>query len=206
MFILKELIDQFHTLFDNFQKDKEEPKESVALSTRTYYLEDTHKVRNGETVRIEIGRRRHIADIIDIERKGYEGLTPWGYSALETDMLRSNKSLYFIVYHKQTPIAFLGSRLENRDIHITNVAVIPDWQMQGIGKYLLEQLVHVAKVEHATSLSLEVRVSNVKAQALYSKMGFETIRLKKNYYHGDNEDALDMQFPIPENVNVIDEE
>lgn len=205
MVTLKELINQFHSLFDNFQKEKEEPRENLAFSTRTYYLPETFKVRNGETVRLEIGRRRHIADIIEIERKGYEGLTPWGYSALETDMLRSKKSLYFVIYHQLTPIAFLGSRLESSDIHITNIAVIPSWQSQGIGRLLIEQVVKVAKAEQVASLSLEVRVSNEKAKSLYHKMGFEALRVKKNYYHGDGEDALDMHLMVRDELKVLDE-
>lgn len=205
MVILKELINQFHSLFDNFQKEKDEIKENVAFSERTNYLQDKHRVKNNEMIRIEIGRRRHIADIIDIERKGYQGLTPWGYSALETDILRSKKSLYFVVYHKMEPIAFLGSRLESSNIHITNIAVVPDWQSQGIGRLLIGNLVEVAKVEQVASLSLEVRVSNEKAKILYDKMGFESIRVKKNYYHGDGEDALDMHLIVREDLKTLDE-
>ena len=202
---MKELINQFHSLFDNFQKEKDEVRENIAFSERTTYLQDQHRVKNNEMIRIEIGQRRHIANIIDIERKGYQGLTPWGYSALETDILRSKKSLYFVVYHKLTPIAFLGSRLEDNNIHITNIAVVPDWQSQGIGRLLIEKLIEVAKVEQVASLSLEVRVSNEKAKILYDRMGFESLRVKKNYYHGDGEDALDMHLIVREDLKTLDE-
>jgi len=38
-----------------------------------------------------------------------------------------------------------------------------------------------------------VRVSNTGAQALYSKLGFAVIALRKHFYSGDGEDALTMR-------------
>ena len=39
-------------------------------------------------------------------------------------------------------------------------------------------------------LRLEVRVSNENARALYARMGFQQLGLRKNYYHNPKEDAL----------------
>lgn len=203
MITLKELINQFQNLFDTFQKDKGNLKDDSSFSVRTHYLDDTYQTKSGKMIRLEIGRRRHIADVLEIERKGYQGLTPWGYSALESDMVRSNRSLYLVFYDKLNPIAFLGARLEGSDIHITNIAVIPEWQDQGIGRLLIQLLIEVAKEEQVASLSLEVRVSNEKAQGLYRKMGFQALRVKKNYYHGDGEDALDMHLLIRDELQVM---
>lgn len=41
----------------------------------------------------------------------------------------------------------------------------------------------------ATSLTLEVRDSNLPAIALYASLGFEQIGLRKNYYQHPKEDA-----------------
>ena len=90
----------------------------------------------------------------------------------------------------------MGSRFEITDIHITNIAVAPAWQGKGVGSLLLQLLTAVAKEEKVSSITLEVRISNSKAQALYNKLGFKAIRIKRNYYHGDGEDAVDMKLNL----------
>lgn len=196
--MLKELINQFQHLVDSFQKESSYSKKNQSFSTRMSHLASHYQLKNGKEVRLEIGSRRHIADILAIEKLGYEGKTPWGYVALEKDIVRSTKSLYLVLYHQFDPIAFLGSRLEINDIHVTNLAVTPEWQNQGAGRLLLDLLNYVAKEEQVASISLEVRVSNEKAKNLYKKAGFKIIGVKKNYYHGDGEDALDMRLDMEE--------
>jgi ribosomal-protein-alanine N-acetyltransferase len=44
--------------------------------------------------------------------------------------------------------------------------------------------------EGAVFVSLEVRISNMPARALYKKLGFELIGLRKDYYINPAEDAL----------------
>ena len=192
--MLKELINQFQYMMEAFQREAPRTQKQRSFSERTTYLSSTFEAKNGKTIKLEIANRSHIADVLTIEKLSYDGKTPWGYGALEKDIVRSNQSLYLVVYHNLKPIAFLGSRLQPQDIHITNIAVIPTWQNQGIGRLLLELLEAVAKAEKVDAISLEVRVSNEKAKQLYTNIGFKSLRVKKNYYHGDGEDAVDMRF------------
>lgn len=196
MSTLKELINQFQSFVETIQNEIVHPQKSLYLSSRIDYLPETFTVNDGTKVHLEIGERRHIADVLYIEKLGYNGQTPWGYTALESDIVRNTKSLYLVVYHNLEPIAFIGVRLENSDIHVTNIAVVPEWQQQGIGQKLFDLLSEVAKEEQVSTLSLEVRISNKKAQNLYKKLGFVALRIKKNYYHGDGEDAVDMSLTL----------
>ena len=158
--------------------------------------EETYLLRNQLPVRLMVGRKQHISDILYIERMSYDGATPWGRTALENDMLQNPKSLYYVLYEGHTPIAFLGARLDGKDIHITNLAVVPEFQQIGAATLLLRLLRSFADEKGAASISLEVRISNHRAKALYAKMGFLPERVKQHYYHGDGEDALDMVWPL----------
>lgn len=193
---LKELINHFHSMMDSIQKENSVLHSEQSFSKRTNYLADRYQLPNGQEIQMEIGQRNHIADIMEVERQGYGGKTPWGFVALENDIVKSQKSLYLLLYSGTEPIAFLGTRFEINDIHITNIAVVPSWQGKGVGTLLLELLKRVAKEEKVSSLTLEVRVSNKTAQGLYQKMGFEALRIKRNYYHGDGEDAVDMKLDL----------
>jgi len=77
------------------------------------------------------------------------------------------------------------------DAEILNVAVSPKKQGKGIGSLLVQHAIDCVS-GFADMLFLEVRVSNHKAIALYSKEGFFEVGLRKNYYPtlNGNEDAL----------------
>lgn len=196
--MLKELINQFQYMMEAFQRQSPHTQPQRSFSERTTYLSTTFQAKNGKEIKLEIANRSHISDVLAIEKLGYGGKTPWGYGALEKDIVRSPQTLYLVIYHNLKPIAFLGSRLQPQDIHITNIAVIPTWQNQGIGRLLLELLEVVAKTEKVDAISLEVRVSNETAKRLYENVGFKSLRVKKNYYQGDGEDAVDMRFYLQE--------
>ena len=75
---------------------------------------------------------------------------------------------------------------------ITNVAVSPRFQNQGIGRRMLTYLLEQACGRGMTRIVLEVRVSNAAAMALYLRCGFVGVAVRPRYY-GDGEDALVMQ-------------
>ena len=80
--------------------------------------------------------------------------------------------------------------------HITNVAILPEYQNRGIGSFLIESIIKKAQFIEYKSITLEVRKSNITAQALYLKIGFEKTGIKKRYYFGDHEDAIDMTLDL----------
>ena len=71
-----------------------------------------------------------------------------------------------------------------------NLAVHPDFRMQGIATELVERLVTALRENGVYCLMLEVRVSNFQAIALYTKLGFVQIGKRPNYYSHPKEDAL----------------
>jgi ribosomal-protein-alanine N-acetyltransferase len=75
--------------------------------------------------------------------------------------------------------------------HIMNVAVHPDYRRRGIGELLLLDLCDQARPRGVLRLTLEVRATNLAAQGLYHKYGFEVAGRRPRYY-GDGEDALIM--------------
>ena len=79
---LKELISHFHSLMDTIQKESPILNSKHSFSKRTDYLPERYELANGQEVHLEIGQRGHISDILEIQRQGYEGKTPWGFVAL----------------------------------------------------------------------------------------------------------------------------
>lgn len=75
---------------------------------------------------------------------------------------------------------------------ITNVAVRPEDQGQGIGFAMLTELLRIGKNEGLQQYTLEVRKSNLKAIKLYERLGFVEEGIRKNFYDKPVEDGIIM--------------
>lgn len=93
---------------------------------------------------------------------------------------------------RQYIAGFAGIWLMVDEAHITNIAVAQECRRKGIGELLLIAAIDMAKELKANTMTLEVRVSNVPAQKLYSKYGFEKKGTRHGYYLDNKEDALIM--------------
>ncbi len=87
---------------------------------------------------------------------------------------------------------FAGMWIIFDEAHITTIGVDPAYRGRGFGELLLLALFDEAIRRGANWLTLEVRVSNEVAQALYRKYGFEIHGTRRRYYSDNGEDAYIM--------------
>ncbi len=92
-------------------------------------------------------------------------------------------------------IGFAGMWLAFDEAHVTTIGVDPPHRGLGLGELLLLCMFDEAVERGANWLTLEVRVTNAAAQALYRKYGFTAHGTRKRYYSDNNEDALIMWSP-----------
>lgn len=76
------------------------------------------------------------------------------------------------------------------EAHIIVLAIHPQVQGRGLGQALLYGLMLAAHQRGLERATLEVRVSNQPALALYAKFGFEKVGRRKRYYPDTQEDGL----------------
>ncbi|GAB4318817.1 MAG: hypothetical protein OHK0047_00550 [Leptolyngbyaceae cyanobacterium] len=90
-----------------------------------------------------------------------------------------------------SPLLALGcSWAIAEEAHITLLAVDLAYQQQGLGQAMLYALLTAAYQRQLERATLEVRVSNQAALALYTKFGFREAGRRKRYYQDTGEDAL----------------
>jgi len=90
-------------------------------------------------------------------------------------------------------IGFIIAQLAADEAEILSIGVGRDWQRQGVGRALAEELIASARRKEATRLFLDVAESNQAALALYTSLGFTRMARRKDYYlspDGRREDAL----------------
>jgi len=93
----------------------------------------------------------------------------------------------------QTVVGYVGSQSVLGESDMMNVAVHPDYRRQGIAEALVELLISELSEKDNHALLLEVRASNAPAIAMYEKLDFRQVGLRKNYYRNPKEDALIMK-------------
>ena len=79
------------------------------------------------------------------------------------------------------------------DSEVLDIAVAPAFRRRGIGRKLLDLMEQEVRSRGAERFMLEVRLSNITAQALYKRSGFEVTGTRRNYYKNPTEDAVLME-------------
>ena len=140
---------------------------------------------------IELMRRRHLKAIMPIEEVVYP--RPWsvGVFNAEIDLTKSGERYYVVGTIDGRLVGYAGMLFTPDDAHVTNIAVDPEWQRRGIATELLLELCWKACERECQGMSLEVRVSNTAAQALYARFGFVPAGVRRKYYE-NVEDAIVM--------------
>lgn len=121
--------------------------------------------------------------------------TPWPKEAFHYEVKENPRSLCWVAERElpgQKPIivATIVVWLILDEAHIGTIAVRPGYRQQGIAQRLLVRVLLEAMRSGATHALLEVRVSNLAAQNLYKKLGFEVVGFRKGYYQDTQEDAV----------------
>jgi ribosomal-protein-alanine N-acetyltransferase len=93
-------------------------------------------------------------------------------------------------------VAFSNYWIVADELHILNVAVHPTERRRGHADRLLGHILEEARRTQVRVLSLEVRVSNQAAVALYRRLGFREVGVRPKYYANNGEDALLMDLVL----------
>jgi ribosomal-protein-alanine N-acetyltransferase len=135
-------------------------------------------------------RRRHIPQVLDIERRVYP--RPWTMTLFLSEIVQRSTRFYIVARAHRRVVGYAGLMVFGDEAHVTNIAVHPDAHRRKVAARLLFALITEARRRGATACTLEVRVANHAAQSLYQQFGFAPVGIRKNYYAETNEDALIM--------------
>ncbi len=138
---------------------------------------------------IESLKNEHIDDVMVIEEDSFS--IPWTKDMLIDD-LKNPMSIYLCASVDGVVCGYAGMWHIVNEGHITNIAVKREYRNRGIGRELLKSLFIIAEEREMIGLSLEVRISNITAQRLYTSLGFKPEGIRKGYYNDTKEDAIIM--------------
>ena len=115
---------------------------------------------------------------------------PWSRQSFQQELERNVAARYLVAEKNGQTVGYAGAWIILDESHITNIAVAEAERGQGIGRKLTEALMQYLSNLGAAYATLEVRVSNERAQHLYKSLGFVSVGKRKRYYEDNNEDAF----------------
>lgn len=131
--------------------------------------------------------QNHVSQIAELEARCFSD--PWSARSIASE-LENPLSLWLVEEREGCVAGYIGSQSVPPEADVMNVAVAPEFRRCGVASALLSALLARLCAQGIESLSLEVRVSNAPARALYERFGFAAVGLRKNYYLDPKEDAL----------------
>ncbi|MDT8897368.1 ribosomal protein S18-alanine N-acetyltransferase [Thermanaerothrix sp. 4228-RoL] len=160
-------------------------------------------------------RRMRVEDIPHVHEIDVASFTlPWPESSYRFE-IEANPSAHLWVAEKENDqgqfeiVGMIVVWLIIDEAHIATFAVHPAHRRLGIGQRLLAQALLEMHRMGAQRYTLEVRRSNLAAQSLYRKFGFEVISVRPGYYRDNHEDALIMNLDhvdVPQVERLLHEE
>jgi ribosomal-protein-alanine N-acetyltransferase len=129
-----------------------------------------------------------LQQVMDIENSVYK--FPWSKQIFK-DCMRVGYSCW-VVARGDDILGYAIMSSGAGEAHLLNICVDKQYQGQGVGQFILQTMIELAKNKKVHTIFLEVRPSNRTALELYLKNGFNEIGTRKDYYpaKGGREDAL----------------
>ena len=104
---------------------------------------------------------------------------PWSRESFRQELERNMAARYLVAVKDGRVVGYAGAWIILDESHITNIAIEESERGQGIGRKLTEALMQYISNLGAAYATLEVRVSNERAQQLYKSLGFVSVGKRK---------------------------
>ena len=130
-----------------------------------------------------------LGGLIAVEQASF--LNPWTREMYVAELQNPDVSRLLVAKDSDGRIVgFCGFWLVLDELHINNLAVLPEYRRQGVASIILNRVFDDGRRAGARRATLEVRRSNEIAQRLYTRFGFAVAGVRRGYYRHPDEDAL----------------
>ena len=128
-----------------------------------------------------------LPSVISIERRSFP--TPWSLAMFVLELSKPS-GICLAAEDENGLVGYLVCARYDEVWHLMNVAVSAEQRRRGVASELIDRLFEESGGD--SRFTLEVRVSNLPAIAMYEGIGFRSAGRRRRYYHDNGEDALIM--------------
>lgn len=135
-------------------------------------------------------RSEDLDDVLRIERASFE--QPYSRAILEQE-LKIPAAQVWVTLHRGKRVGYIDFWVVKDEMELVSVAVSPKYKRRGVGEFMMRRMCRFAEQHRAQFIYLDVRQSNLAAQRLYEKFGFNKVGVRRRYYSDNQEDAIIMK-------------
>jgi ribosomal-protein-alanine N-acetyltransferase len=125
--------------------------------------------------------------VVAVERRSFP--TPWSLAMFVLEVAKPD-GVCLGAWREGDLCGYLVCARYEEAYHLMNIAADPAHRRSGVGRSLIDALLE--RIGADANVTLEVRVSNAPAIALYEQYGFTSVGTRRRYYVDTGEDALIM--------------
>jgi [ribosomal protein S18]-alanine N-acetyltransferase len=129
-----------------------------------------------------------VAAVVDLDQRSFS--LPWPERSFRFELTDNPASRCWVAELDGNIIGMIVVWLIVDEAHVATIATHPDFRRKGIAKRLLSHALQKLMDQGARSSFLEVRESNIVAQEMYRKFGYEETGRRRRYYKDNDEDAI----------------
>lgn len=144
---------------------------------------------------IRPAERRDITELLALEQSQFP--EPWTRGMLLDEISNVETRRYTVAVEGPLIVGYLGVMFVLDELHVNTIGTLPGHEGRGIATALLDDAWRDANERGILRATLEVAVSNERAQRLYYRFGFRPVGVRKNYYERTQEDALVLWADLP---------
>ncbi len=134
---------------------------------------------------------RDLPAILAIENVSFD--SPWTDDHFRYELFQNPFAFVFVAEEDEHLVGYIDWWVTFEVGQVNNLAVLPKLRGKGIGKTMMQDVLKRFKDAQCERVTLEVRIHNEAAIALYERLGFQKRHLKKNYYeNGDDAWAMEL--------------
>jgi [ribosomal protein S18]-alanine N-acetyltransferase len=140
-----------------------------------------------DTIAIRAFSYTDLPQVLAIERRAFT--SPWSLSMFVLELSKPS-GIYLAAVRGTEIVGYVICARYVEAYHVMTLAVAPEHRREGIASILLDAVIERAGED--ANYTLEVRVSNAGAIALYERYGFRGVGTRPRYYADNGEDAIIM--------------
>ena len=129
-----------------------------------------------------------IPAVVELDQRSFS--LPWPERSFRFELNDNPASRCWVADLDGKVVGMIVVWLIMDEAHVATLATHPDFRRRGIGKGLLAHCLRHLIDDGARSSFLEVRESNLAAQDMYRKFGYQATGRRRRYYRDNDEDAI----------------
>jgi [ribosomal protein S18]-alanine N-acetyltransferase len=132
--------------------------------------------------------------LLQIEDESFE--FPWSESDFLA-CLRQRNCVGMVAQSGNKILGFMIYDLYQDRMQLLSLAIPRLYRRHSIGSQLIAKLIEKLSQQRRTTITTEVRETNLPAQLFFKSMGFRATGVLRNYYEDTAEDAIAFAYELP---------